>query len=157
MQAKKFEVIYLMNRALKEAYRQAKYILFSGSEEILFKVGLHSNELDNLLVEHGVINAVFITAYNPRSQIFSDEENKRQQINLEKQIERAKYRYLKGASCSEDGLWPIEKSLLILDMPLSQANSLAISFKQNAYLQITQGEKVALVFTFDDISQKPIK
>ena len=95
-----------------------------------------------LLASFGVTTAAFLTAWNPRSEKLSEDENLDRQMELLSEIEARRLNYLVGYG--ERGEWR-EYSYLILGIDRQDANELALQFEQNAYVWLDDAGVPALV------------
>ncbi len=134
-----------MEPSLYKAYQQAVYVVVYKGLEKQIKVAVHSIWLDELLTEFDVKNAVFITAFNPKSIILSDEENRINNLSLKNQIKQSGYQYLNGYSTNQTRSWPKEEFFLVFDVNLEKAQELTKLFNQNAYLSLSFKQPVQLV------------
>ena len=82
----------------------------------------------------GVSSAALITAWNPRSEILTEDENDERQRDLLSNIEQMRLNYLVGYCHLEDWL---EYSYLILGIDKKQATTTAKKFEQYAYVWIS--------------------
>ena len=118
--------------ALKQKYLDTDYII-SDDPPLLMKIGEQSDDLRVLLGSMGVETAAFMTAWNPRSEHLTDDENDDRQGALLTDIETIRLNYLVGYGQGEDWL---EYSYLVLGIDKDQATAMAMRFEQNAYVWI---------------------
>jgi hypothetical protein len=97
------------------------------------KIGEQSDDLRVLLGSMGVESAAFITAWNPRSEQLTDDENDDRQGMLLTDIEKIRLNYLVGYGQLDD--WQ-EYSYLVLGIDKDQATAMATRFEQNGYVWI---------------------
>jgi hypothetical protein len=97
------------------------------------KIGEQSDDLRVLLGSMGVESAALITAWNPRSEQLTDDENDDRQGVLLTDIEKIRLNYLIGYGQLDD--WQ-EYSYLVLGIDQDQATAMATRFEQNAYVWI---------------------
>jgi hypothetical protein len=98
---------------LIRAYREAKYVVEHISP-ITLHVGQSSLRLSSLLKEHQVNTAAFITAYNPYSNVLSEQENISAHNSLIKDINALGLQTFHGFGQDLNEQWPKERSVLIL-------------------------------------------
>jgi hypothetical protein len=123
--------ISTISSTLLDSYRSAEYHVASNPPFIL-KIGIFSDELIQLYRYSRCNCSAFITAYNPASQEFSDEENLARNKKLEELIQSLNYQYLAGAGrCPQDN-GPGEISFLVLGMSQDFASDVGNQFGQNA-------------------------
>ena len=137
----------MIDEDLQNAYKKAVYRIFK--PEISWKVGEHSSELDQLLLQYDVEVATFVTACNPHSRLLPAQENAARNTELRQVLEKREYSYLDGQGEDPQGHWPAEVSYLVLDMDEVNARLLGRQFSQNAVLVITAGQAVRLLFCSD--------
>jgi hypothetical protein len=120
----------MINGELIQAYNKTTYKVFN--TEISIKVGECTPELDSLCKKHNQISWAFITAYNPYSKKFSEEEN----IQSHWKLCQATKNYLcfEGEGVGEDSSWTPELSLLIIGISKENAIRIGKDFKQNAII-----------------------
>ena len=99
---------------LDEAYRTAEYYI-EDDPPIRFEIDQPHQGLALLLMSFDVEHAVWITAYNPGSQLQSGDDNLTNQMQLLERIEAMRLNYFVGHSCDEAGEW-FEPGYLVLGM-----------------------------------------
>ena len=130
---------------LLKAYLQARYIIMFDQQEYCMRVGQRHMWLDRIMSHHNYHNGIFITAYNPGSQLQSEQMNQQNQQRLISQLAADDMSYFCGYSTDDEGLWPVEQSLLVFNLTDDSANLYAQSYRQNAYLKIIINQPVKLV------------
>jgi hypothetical protein len=116
------------------AYEQTCFIIDVPGREIHLRISDHNLEADTLLKEYGVTDAAFITAWNPGPIRYSPAENDRRQQSMEKQIQSAGFRFLRGRGVGTDPLWIPEESVFIFGIPRGLAIALSSQFGQLAFV-----------------------
>lgn len=117
---------------LLAAYLETDYFI-SDDPPLLMKIGEQNGDLQILLASFSVDQAAFITAWNPRSQKLSNDENDDRQSALLSEIEQLRHNYLVAYGERVD--WR-EYSYLVLGISKQNASDLAQQFEQNAYVWI---------------------
>jgi hypothetical protein len=117
------------------AYRATNYRVF-GQEPFVLNIGQSSKPLQKLYDKHGCRSAAFITASNPFSQPTIDAGNSRLQSLLETELSGISAALIAGMGEDSSGQWPGEKSTLALGLSLTDAKSIGIHFRQNAFVWI---------------------
>lgn len=117
--------------SLLESYKSADYYVDT-SPSFALKIGLHSNELENIYRAFHKNTAAFITAFNPYSQELSEQENKYRNLKLEELIKSLHFHYIQGEGKCGDGDWDGEKSFLIIGISEKQASDIGKEYEQNA-------------------------
>ena len=121
-----------IDASLRQKYLDTDYIV-SDDPPLLMKIGEQSDDLRVLLGSMGVESAALITAWNPRSEQLTDDENDDRQGMLLTDIEKIRLNYLVGYGQLDD--WQ-EYSYLVLGIDQDQATAMATRFEQNAYVWI---------------------
>ena len=121
-----------IDASLRQKYLDTDYII-SDDPPLLMKIGEQSDDLRVLLGSMGVESAALITAWNPRSEQLTDDENDDRQGMLLTDIEKIRLNYLVGYGQLDD--WQ-EYSYLVLGIDQDQATAMAARFEQNAYVWI---------------------
>jgi len=121
-----------LDESLRLKYLDTDYII-SDDPPLLMKIGEQSDDLRVLLGSMGVESAALITAWNPRSEQLTDDENDDRQGVLLTDIEKIRLNYLIGYGQLDD--WQ-EYSYLVLGIDQDQATAMATRFEQNAYVWI---------------------
>ena len=132
---------------LLEASNNTKYCAVVDGNELTLIPGKSSKPLDKFLEKYSLDCAAFITAWNPRSMNLEPEENQRQNLKLQKDIDNLGLRYFKGYGVGMDGEWPAEESYLILGLPRIEAMDLAVKYEQNAFVYCQKGQPNEVVIT----------
>ena len=121
-----------IDQQLLKAYLNAKYYIVKPSLNI--EVGAVSRPLDVFLMDNNAYNWAFVSAWNPQSVLLGHLENEGRHQALMQNLIEARYTFCEGYGESNDGSWPAEKSLLILDIPRIDAMRLGRRYQQNAIL-----------------------
>jgi hypothetical protein len=128
------------------AYRNAEYIVFA-DENIVMKIGKYSCKLERLMQKKACHQAAFITACNPYSKQLDDSTNNQAQAKLIADLHLQNFEFINGVGRDSIGIWPDEKSLLILNITKIQAEKLARKYQQNAMLWIDKDATPQLIST----------
>ena len=124
----------LITNELREAYLRCIYCVFTKTGELEIIVNEASSALDELLAEHKVTSAAFITASNPASRRLDDAANAKRNEALRTKVAEAGFSYLRGEG--RDPAGKSEQSLLVLGIAAADATRLARQYGQNAYVFI---------------------
>lgn len=119
---------------LEDAYRTAEYYI-EDDPPIRFEIGQPHQGLALLLMSFDVQQAVWITAYNPGSQLQSEDGNLTNQMQLLERIESMRLNYFVGHSCDKAGEW-FEPGYLVLGMDEEIGVDLGRDFGQHAVVAI---------------------
>lgn len=101
---------------------------------IALRIGEANSALAALHDEHGVSGSVFVTAWNPFGDAWSEAENGEAMERLFGWLRTSNYAWLNGSGIGDDGNWPPEASVLVLGASQAVANELCVLFEQNAVL-----------------------
>src|SRR3954469_18813194 len=137
--------------ALLLAYEMSEYVVFE--PKLVFRIGEPNAALDELLESHGERMAAFITASNPRSKPRPKEENEAANARLLESQRLLSRTCLEGEGRSPDGNWA-ERSLLILGIPLAEAEALGRAYGQNAIVFCEKGRPPELLLISGGSSPK---
>lgn len=140
----------MIDDELRKAYQRTSYIVeVPRAAQITLRIGEQSRALDQLLNERRVSHWAFITAFNPRSALLSEEENEARHQKLMQRALALNRETMPGRGEGDDGSWLAEKSLLIFDMSPAEARELGREFEQNAVVVGALGEPAELLLIFD--------
>jgi hypothetical protein len=137
----------MLTAALIEAYRATDYVLFEdGGDAVVVNVGRPSAAFDRVLAARGVDTAVIVTAYNPRSVVLPDAENRVRHAELTALLKVRGYAHALGEGRDPTGRWKAEIECVVFGIPVEAGLDLARAFDQNAIVFIRRGEAPALVY-----------
>ncbi|MBT4161622.1 MAG: DUF3293 domain-containing protein [Gammaproteobacteria bacterium] len=117
---------------LLRAYQITDYIV-SDDPPLTLNIGVGNDDARILLASFGVETAAFVTAWNPGSEVLTEDENDDNQAELLSEIELRRLNYL--VAYGERADWR-EYSYLILGIDREDASALAHQFGQNAYVWV---------------------
>jgi Protein of unknown function (DUF3293) len=104
-------------------------------------VGTH----DGWLALRGKANAVIITAWNPFSQVQSQDRNDADNAILVAAIEEEQLTWVSTRGSGPSGEW-FEDSFCVFDVPDALLDEWLVTFRQNAAFRVRVGEQVELVW-----------
>jgi hypothetical protein len=137
------------NRAeLETFYRQTDYVVDDGDAAFTIRLDRDNAELNNWLREHQVGSWAFLTAYNPRSEALSQEQNDARQSELITVLEEQNYRNYQGRGVGDD--WE-EPSLFICEITREAAINIGKRFEQNAILWGEMNKEPELIWCVDQL------
>lgn len=113
-----------------DAYLKTDYYVFD-DPPLLMKIGERSDDAIILMASLGTETAAFLTAWNPGSEILTDDENEDRQTGLLTEIEDRRLNYLVGYGELDD--WR-EYSYLVMGISKEDAIRLGGQFEQNAFV-----------------------
>ena len=134
-----------MDKSLEAAYRATHFVVEDPrwSGEIL--VGELTLELDDFLRDQGFSDWAYITAYNPRSELLSDDVNQARHNDLIQMLDVDEIPWLSGVGRNPDGSWPADPSVLVWGIDRATAVKIGRTFGQNAIVCGTLGGQAELV------------
>lgn len=130
-----------MTEEWNASYLNARYFV---TGEIEFRIGLQNETLDGLLRQSKAATWAFVTAFNPRSEQLTEQENAERNAALQKILEENNFRFLAGRG--EGAGWQPEASFFILDIDRAAAIRLGKQFEQNAVVTGQIGKSPELVW-----------
>jgi hypothetical protein len=111
-------------------YLGARYVLNEDGSAI--RIGQHLEAVDQICQDHGHQTWLFITAYNPRSRLLTEEENRHRNEELRQMLIERGYFFTEGEGQCEDPAWKPEKSFFVPGVTRQVAIDLGQLFNQNA-------------------------
>ncbi len=141
-----------LKERLLQAYRKTSFFADTRVGRLELRIGSLCPRLEELLANLGARSWVYLTAFNPRSERLSDEENQNRHRRLVERVERLGFSAFPGEGVGDDGTWPPERSLLVLGVDRRQAIDLGREFGQLAIVFGEFGSPPALIQTWRDLS-----
>lgn len=93
-------------------------------------IGHQNQPVDQWLSKLAATHAVFITAFNPNSEVLTPSVNQKRNLELAKQIDS--FTFLKGRGVPQNTGWITEDSFLVMDLPEGLTLDLMKQFGQLA-------------------------
>ena len=118
------------------AYLATDYRLGQTERDIILNIGVRSERLAALFTASGVACGAFLTAYNPRGTIQSDEANDLWHAQLAGLLGDQGLQAIEGSGSEEGTEWPAEKSYFALGLHLDAAKQLGRHFDQDAIVWV---------------------
>jgi hypothetical protein len=118
------------------AYLATDYRLGHTDQDIVLNIGKRSERLAALFAASGVACGAFLTAYNPRGAIQSDEANERGHAELAAKLQALEQQAIEGSGSEEGTDWPSEKSWFALGLQLDPGKALGQHFDQDAIVWV---------------------
>jgi hypothetical protein len=135
-----------MMKNLEAAYLGTSYDVDGPEGRIVIRVGEKAPLLDRILRRHHARTWAFVTAANPGSLMFPDDENHQRHADLEKLVRASGYLHFPGESVGDDGTWSAEASLLVIGISANDAATIGRTFSQNAIVIGEMGEPARLMW-----------
>lgn len=120
------------------AYRATIYRIGAGSDAICLRIGTHSKKLLRLYAASGHNCGLFISAFNPHSEVQSDEANEAAHARLGTELGAPTANVIEGigvAPSAADEPWE-EKSFFALGIALDAAREIGGRYRQNAIVWV---------------------
>jgi hypothetical protein len=137
----------MLDQALIAAYRATDYVLFvAEGQEITLNIGRPNAAFDRALEQRGVSTAVVVTAYNPRSVVLPESENRARHAALTALLDRRGLGYALGEGRDPTGEWKAELECVVFGIPLETGLEIARRFEQNAIVFVQRGGAPELAY-----------
>src|SRR5688500_9971093 len=137
----------MLDQALIEAYRATDYVLFvEDGREITLDIGVTSPECDRVLDRRKASTAVVVTAYNPRSVVLPDSENRKRHAELTGLLEARGCDYALGEGRDPTGQWKPELECVVFGIAMEAGLELARRFDQNAIVFVKRAQAPELAY-----------
>lgn len=137
----------MLDDRLIAAYRATDYVLFVGNgQEITLNIGRHNPSFDRILEIHAAETAVVVTAYNPRSVVLSEAENRERHRQLTALLEARGCDYALGEGRDPTGHWKAELECVVFGISREAGLDIARSFEQNAIVFVAKGGAPELAY-----------
>lgn len=127
-------------------YSTTNYVVQSLQGDIVLRVDQVHPALDSILDGYSAGAWAFITACNPFSNPLSDRENQERMLDLERHIRSGGWRFMPGYGKGDDGQWPAEPSMLVVDISPDDAVDVARKYGQNAIVYGRRGDPARLLW-----------
>ena len=137
----------MLKTELEKHYLDTTYSIFINEEQYDIKIGKSLPPVINKLLNDEK-SAAILTAWNPRSQPLSFQENKTRndQLNLALS-QHTVFRALGQGSDLSDISWPAEESYFIPGIKKREAELLAVEYGQYAYVWLDVDKEPLLIFS----------
>lgn len=129
---------------LLQAFNETEYIVHY-ERPFTLHIGQPCPELKALMAEHNALSAAFITAWNPFSQNLPAKENIARQDELKANLKMRGLICIDGIGKHPSDNWPGEASVLVLNLDLEAAKSLARHYEQHAFVWFVSSGLPALI------------
>ncbi len=118
------------------AYEATDYRLGHTDQDIVLTIRKRSECLAELFAGSGVNCGAFLTAYNPRGTIQSDEANDQAHAQLAAKLQELGLKAIEGSGSEKGTKWPAEKSYFALGLALEPAKAIGTQFDQDAIVWV---------------------
>jgi hypothetical protein len=132
--------IAMLDEKLIAAYRATDYVLFvAGGRDVTLNIGRPNPVFDRILEERAAKTAVIVTAYNPRSVVLSETENRARHVRLVQFVQSKGYDFALGEGRDPSGQWTAEVECVVFGISAAAGLELARTFDQNAIVFVARG------------------
>jgi hypothetical protein len=118
------------------AYLATNYRLGHTEHDIILNIRVRSARLAALFNSRGVACGAFLTAYNPRGAIQSNEANDRGHAELAAMLRNQGLHAVEGSGSEEGTEWPAEKTYFALGLQPDTAKQIGSHFDQDAIVWV---------------------
>lgn len=120
---------------LIQAFTETDYIVHH-EPPFTMNIGQPCPALKALMAEHNALCAAYITAWNPFSQQLSRQKNEARQNEMKADLKMRGLKFIEGIGQHPSNNWPGEPSVLVLDLGIDAAKSLAGHNEQHAFVWV---------------------
>lgn len=146
---------------LCEAYLATDFVFEADGKTYTMRAGEQNVDVRDLLAEHGVQGAAYLTACNPASLSLGEVHNKLAMRALRKDLKRSDktQAVFDGEGLGRIGAWPPDPSLMVLGISRDWAEQLARRYGQYAFVWVDETGTPALVemADLDRASRYPLR
>ncbi|MBS1227317.1 MAG: hypothetical protein H6R17_594 [Proteobacteria bacterium] len=121
----------MKTQQLDAAFRATRYRVDCAAESFDLRIGVVNRAFDDFLRAQGVSCWGLLTAYNPGG-VRGDDDNAARQRRLLQRLQRHGWRYFSADNVADDGRWPVEPGVLIVQVGETELGALASEFSQAA-------------------------
>lgn len=138
-----------MTRDLLLAYEGTRYQVLTVGGQVVAEVviGRPSEQIDHLLDARGASSGVFITAWNPRSEVTDAAQNAQANRRLHAELTDAGFLLLPHRGVGADPAWEPEQGFFAVGMTEETAVPVAERHGQYGVVVAERGEPARLVLT----------
>lgn len=120
---------------LIQAFTETDYIVHH-EPPFTMNIGQPCPALKALMAEHNALCAAYITAWNPFSQQLSRQKNEARQNEMKADLKMRGLKFIEGIGQHPSNNWPGEPSVLVLDLDIDAAKSLAGHNEQHEFVWV---------------------
>jgi hypothetical protein len=121
-----------VDTVLTDCYKATTFRVEGPDGIIDIRIGEKHPRIDALLALHTVKDWAYITAWNPRSQVMSTEQNVAAQAQLIDVVRARGFEFYEGDGIPDDPTWAAERSIWTAGISRQAAGELGTRFGQNA-------------------------
>jgi hypothetical protein len=128
-----------------QAYLSTRYRIACDPQAVVLLIGQRSDDLAALFTRHAVDCGAFLTAFNPRGALQSDDANEQAHARLKAALRGRGLALIEGEGIGATGNWPPERSVFALGLGLEEARAIGARFDQDAIVWVGAGAVPQLV------------
>jgi hypothetical protein len=130
-------------------YENTRYQVLTVDGELVAEavIGRSSDQIDQLLADHDATSGVFITAWNPRSEITDAEQNRQANRRMRAELVDAGMIPLPHRGVGVDPSWEPEEGFFVVGMTEDDAVPVAEAYGQFGFVVVPRGDVARLVLT----------
>ncbi len=113
-------------------YLRTTYWAFTATDALAIRPDRAHPQLDALLAQHGAQRWAYLTAHNPGADAATPRDNDAAQRQLAARLDAHGRTTYPGFGVGDDGIWPPEESLLVVDVARDDAVAIGRRFAQDA-------------------------
>lgn len=121
------------NFSLEQAYLSTIYRILV-LPPIDLKINHYNGDLHRFCLQNKINSWAFLSAFNPQSQLLSQDENNHRHKRLLHFIKKEGYSFEKALGIPTNKDWVAEKNLFLPNISLKKTHSIAKQFDQKAFL-----------------------
>lgn len=115
------------------AFHATHYQVDGSNDSFVLRIGVHSQDLQQLHESHRVVSSAYLTAWNSLGEVAPRETNARNQLALQRDLAALGVPVLSGEGRDPESGWA-EQSLLAIGLSRVQAIALGNRYRQLAIL-----------------------
>jgi len=126
------ESLTTMEKTLADSYNATTFTVDTPIGRIDIRVGKRHPKIDRLMEDVSPAAWAYITAWNPHSELLSDNQNTVAQDEMRRVIRGRGFLYYEGYGIPDNPGWSPEQSVWIAGISRTEAESIGRQFGQNA-------------------------
>jgi hypothetical protein len=133
--------------SLAAAFKATTYRVETGAGRFDLRIGAVNPAFDDFLRGLGACRWGLLTAHNPGGvRVRCDDENSRSQGRLLQRVQGLGWTSLAAVNVADDGVWPDEPGVLVLQVGEQELRAVAAEFFQRAFVCSEVGSAARLVW-----------
>lgn len=116
------------DKELHAAYLATEYTC----GRFVLQIGRPHPYFSDFLAREAYVNYAFLTAWNPRSLVLGEAENRQRGEKLKQHLEAQGIIYIPGGAHDPKGEWPVEEGYFVFNAATDRVLEIAGAWEQNA-------------------------